>query len=97
MGYVKEQLCNSSELTMLVAFITNHDISFCLEMPCLPRVGETLAFLDMPEVYHEENGDSPMWVVYKIEHYIENAVDCAGADFHHYIETRVYIKNEEDE
>ncbi len=44
-----------------------------MEMQFVPRVGETILVLGASELYHDDGGQSPVWIVTDVRHCVEFA------------------------
>lgn len=82
---------------MKVQIVTNFGKMECLDMPYIPRVGESICLSNMSYMYYERNGKSPRWIVTDVETFIGLGEDAMGEPKVLYEGVTIRIKNEEDE
>lgn len=82
---------------MKVQVITNYGKMECVEIPYIPRVGESICLSNMPYMYHEGNGESPRWIVTDVETYLGCGEDSMGEPKVVYEGATIRIKNEDDQ
>jgi hypothetical protein len=72
---------------MEVTFVTNQGNKVLVECEQIPRTGEELTMVEMPELYEDCDFGSPTWYVQGVNHYIKQGKHEGVI---------IYIKNEEE-
>jgi len=82
---------------MEIILKTNWGFEMPVEMPAVPRIGESIIVSDLTELYNDKCGQSPRWIVTDVVYYLEKVVShMTNNDAVLYYPVEVHIKNEED-
>jgi len=83
---------------MLVTFIAKKNKKTTVDIPSVPRVGDEVVMSNMTHMYDDETGESPVWVVKRVEWHLESIEDSLGNRpdrFYGILIYLIYIENEE--